>query len=113
MDWNTLLDTLQSLDAEMVSIAYSDFDRLSILLEKRATLVNNLAAQIRSLPADTPNPSIRLRHLQESGSSALRQILMAKHTLAAEMAKLKQEQRLWDTVSGQLRTPHCQIDLEG
>lgn len=44
----------------------------------------------------------------------MRQLILAKHLLSTEIGLLKQEQRLWDTVSAQVGVgERGRVDVEG
>ena len=101
-DLSNILDDLRQVDSALSATELGDFAALEATLEKRACLVRRAAAALDALRPVTPEQYAALRRSHETGSAALRQLILAQHMLATELSQLKQEQRLWDTMSAQL-----------
>lgn len=111
------LDELTELDSTMRLLEIGDCGRLAASLERRNQLVQTAAAEIARLRGSgTPVPADTQRRLQASadaGMHTMRQVILAKHMLATELGRLKQEQRLFEALSGgQEQVGQC-VELRG
>lgn len=111
---NDILHQLETVDADLAKSNLGDLDSVAAVLEMRSRLIGQATAAIDALRQPTPAQEIALRRSRESGVTAMRQLILAKHLLSTEIASLKQEQRLWDTVSAQVKAPpRPLLDVEG
>ncbi len=111
---NDILKELETVDADLAKTGNGDFARFSAVLEKRNRLIGQATAAIDALRQPTAEQQIALRRSREAGVAAMRQLILAKHLLSTEIASLKQEQRLWDTVSAQVSgAPQQRVDVKG
>lgn len=111
---NEILKQLEVVDTALVTADPGDLPRITAVLEKRNHLIGRATAAIDALRQPAPEQQIALRRSREAGVTAMRQLILAKHLLSSEIASLKQEQRLWDTISGQVdgaATPR--VDIKG
>ncbi|MBL8178544.1 MAG: hypothetical protein JNK48_27980 [Bryobacterales bacterium] len=111
---NEILQELETVDADLAIADAWDLGRIAAVLERRNRLIGEATAAIDALRQPTAEQQIALRRSREAGVSAMRQLILAKHLLSSEIASLKQEQRLWDTVSAQVRpSAPPRVDWEG
>lgn len=109
-----ILEELETVDADLAKADAGDLERLAAVLQKRNRLIGAATAAIDALRQPTVEQQIALRRSREAGVAAMRQLILAKHMLSTEIASLKQEQRLWDTVSAQVASPAPpRVDWEG
>jgi len=110
---NDILKLLDAVDGDLAKAGAGDLDHVAGVLGKRNALIGQAIAAIDALRQPTPEQHIALRRSREAGVTAMRQLIMAKHLLSTEIASLKQEQRLWDTVSAQVKAePNPRVDFE-
>lgn len=109
-----ILEELETVDTDLAKADAGDLERLATVLLKRNRLIGAATAAIDALRQPTAEQQIALRRSREAGVAAMRQLILAKHMLSTEIASLKQEQRLWDTVSAQVGPPASpRVDWEG
>lgn len=111
---NEILQELETVDADLAKADAGDLERLAAVLQKRNRLIGEATAAIDALRQPTAAQQLALRRSREAGVTAMRQLILAKHLLSTEIASLKQEQRLWDTVSAQVgHSGPPRVDVEG
>ena len=111
---NDILRELEGVDADLVKTDASDLEKIAAVLQRRNRLIGEATAAIDALRQPTAEQQIALRRSREAGVTAMRQLILAKHLLSTEIGLLKQEQRLWDTVSAQVgKEGRGRVDLEG
>ena len=111
---NQILAELESVDLDLAKAGASDLTRLAGILRTRNRLIGEATAAIDALRQPTVEQQTALRRSREAGIGAMRQLILAKHLLSTEIASLKQEQRLWDTVSAQVgHTAPPRVDIKG
>ncbi len=103
MNLEEALVQLARLDAAIRNLDTGDTGRLSVHLAERAELVQAAASEIARLRGEAQAIPAGTREALERSSSAgmhgMRQLILAKHMLATELGKLKQEQRLFDALT--------------
>ena len=111
---NTILRELEDVDADLVKADVGDLEKLALVLQKRNRVIGEATAAMNALREPSAEQQIALRRSREAGMTAMRQLILAKHLLSTEIASLKQEQRMWDTVSAQVgREERGRVDVEG
>jgi hypothetical protein len=111
---NDIMRELESVDTDLVKTDVGDLEKLALVLEKRNRLIGVATAAMDALRQPNVEQQIALRRSREAGVTAMRQLILAKHLLSTEIASLKQEQRMWDTVSVQVgREERGRVDVEG
>ena len=111
---NEILQELETVDRDLAKADAGDLGRLAAVLQTRNRLIGEATAAIDALRQPTVEQQIALRRSREAGVAAMRQLILAKHLLSTEIASLKQEQRLWDTVSAQVGPAvPLRVDVEG
>lgn len=109
-----ILQELETVDADLAKADAGDLGRIAAALERRNRLIGQATSAIDALRQPTVEQQIALRRSREAGVTAMRQLILAKHMLSTEIASLKQEQRLWDTVSAQVgHSAPPRVNVEG
>lgn len=111
------LEVLQAADAEMNSIHTGDLDRLQASIERRALLIQNAVGEMEQMRrAGLPVPAEARQALEQSmksGMHSMRQIILAKHMLATELGRLKQERQLLGALTGEQHRVGAGLQLRG
>lgn len=106
---------LGELDRALKSVETGDVEKLAALLENRALRVQQAASEIARLrQAAQPVPAGTREALEQSvnaGMHSMRQVIFAKHLLAAELTKLKQEQRLLEALACDAEAPRSRLEI--
>lgn len=111
---NDILRELEGVDADLVKTDTGDLEKIAAVLQRRNRLIGEATAAIDALRQPTAEQQIALRRSREAGVTAMRQLILAKHLLSTEIGLLKQEQRLWDTMSAQMgKEERGRVDVEG
>lgn len=109
-----ILQELETVDADLAKADAGDLGRIASVLQQRNRLIGQATSAIDALRQPTVEQQIALRRSREAGVTAMRQLILAKHMLSTEIASLKQEQRLWDTVSAQVgHSAPPRVNVEG
>lgn len=109
------LSELAALDRTLKQTALGDVEALSKHVERRTALVQAAAAEIARLRQAGSVPPVSTRAALErsmsDGMQSIRQIILAKHMLATELGRLKQEQRLLDALADQESPVHGSVEI--
>lgn len=100
-----VLEQLAASDAEMNAAEMGDLARLEASIGRRAGLIQSAVDQMERLRRSGEPVAVETRQgLEQSaraGMQTIRQIILAKHMLATELARLKQEQQLLGALAGE------------
>lgn len=109
------LAELGALDRALKQTALGDLPELTERIERRTAVVHAAAAEITRLrqAGSAPPPSVRaaLEQSSRDGMQTIRQIILAKHLLATELGRLKQEQRLLEALAGGEQQFHGSVEI--
>ncbi|MCC6392560.1 MAG: hypothetical protein IT167_18310 [Bryobacterales bacterium] len=106
------LEQLEQADRELLAAGLGDFPVLEAALARRAAAIQQAAETMDALRQPTAEHHAALVRSHEAGAQAMRQLILAKHLLSTELALLRQEQRLWDSLAGQSHSP-ARVDCRG
>lgn len=113
----TTWEALEATDAEMNGAEMGDLARLQASIERRAELIQSAVAemeQLRRAGAAVPEESrLAMERSVNAGMRTMRQIILAKHMLATELGRLKQEQQLLDSLSTDEQRTGVRFELRG
>ena len=92
-----IFEELERMDQALAGVAFGDLAALEALLPQRAALLHRIAGT-----AGTAEHEKILRRSRHACDTAIRQVCLARNLMVQEMALLTQEQRLWESIHGQL-----------
>lgn len=105
-------EQLEQVDRELLAAGLGDFPALEATLAKRAAVIQQAAEAMDALRQPAAEHHAAFVRSREAGAQAMRQLILAKHLLSTELALLRQEQRLWDSLAGQSHSP-ARVDCRG
>lgn len=106
-----LFEELELLDTQMRA-SLTDPTHMENLLARRSRLICDVAAMVHALRPPTPADEAALLRSQRAGAESLRQLLLARHLLANELAHVQQTARLVDEIGRQSAPPQDRIILD-
>ncbi len=106
-----LFEQLEQADRELLAAGFGDFPALEATLARRAAAIQQAVETMDALRPAAGHHAALVRS-REAGAQAMRQLILAKHLLSTELALLRQEQRLWDSLAGQSASP-ARVDCRG
>jgi hypothetical protein len=113
----TTWEALETADAEMNGAEMGDLARLEASIGRRAGLIQSAVAEMEQLRrSGAPVPGESLLAMERSvnaGMRTMRQIILAKHMLATELGRLKQERQLLDSLSAAEPRTGVRVELRG
>ena len=110
---DAILAELECLDVQLAHVALGDFAALEAVLPRRAQLLDEVAARIKSGSVLNEGQARVLRRSQHAGDAATRLVALARNRVTQELADATQEQRLWAAMSGQLPEVVSSWSLQG
>ncbi|MCC6340899.1 MAG: hypothetical protein IT166_01805 [Bryobacterales bacterium] len=105
-------EQLEQADRELLAAGFGDFPALEATLARRAAAIQQAMEDMDALRRPAAGHHAALVRSREAGAQAMRQLILAKHLLSTELALLRQEQRLWDSLAGQSASP-ARVDCRG